>query len=260
LDRLKIIFQVGNQTFTLPAAVATLRRTVASDGFAGLWRGHSATLLRILPYAGLHYAAHEALVDALAARRPAGSRAGAVERFAAGAGAGAAATLATYPLDLLRARLAVASLSGGPRLRLAPAVLQLASTGGAWRGLGPTLVGIVPYSGATWLVYTSLRESELSSRCGSLGTLVSGALAGALGQSATYPLDVARRRMQVGGAQGEGSAAQVLARAVRAEGAGVLVRGLSLNWVKGPLATAVSFCVFDALTAAGGRAVGGAGG
>ena len=79
-------------------------------------------------------------------------------------------------------------------------------------------------------------------------TLAAGALAGLAGQSVTYPLDVARRRMQVGGAAGQGGAAAVLRRAVAAEGAGALFKGLSLNWLKGPLATAVSFTAFEALS------------
>jgi solute carrier family 25 protein 42 len=145
----------------------------------------------------------------------------------------------------------------------------------AFRGLGPTLAGIVPYSGVTWLAYTTLRErAELAAAAAAasgdasaqaaswlspqLRTLAAGAVAGLVGQSATYPLDVARRRMQVGGAQGEGGALAVLARAVRAEGVAVLFKGLSLNWFKGPVATAVSFAAFDALSRRMRDATGGA--
>jgi len=252
LDRLKILFQVGRARFTLPAGWAALRGAVAREGAASLWRGHSATLLRVVPYAGLHYAAHEAAAGALAARRVAGgggAQAGSAERFAAGAAAGAAATLATYPLDVARARLAVAGAGGGPAPQLRWALAGLARGGGAFRGLGPTLLGIVPYSGVTWLGYSTLRERGGEWGCGDgpLARLGAGALAGLLGQSATYPLDVARRRMQVGGAAGAGGAAAVLRRAVAEEGVGVLLRGLTLNWLKGPAATAVSFCVFEEL-------------
>jgi solute carrier family 25 protein 42 len=290
LDRLKLIFQVSSQRFTLAAGARALAHTVAAEGAPALWRGHSATLLRIVPYAGLHYAAHEALEEALLARR-AGARGGddgrrrdagqqqrrggapsslsATDRFAAGAGAGAAATLVTYPLDVLRAQLVVAppGVAGGAvtgaRLRAGVAALRQGGVAAAFRGLGPTLAGIVPYSGVTWLAYTTLRErAELAAAAAAsadapqpaswlspqLRTLAAGAVAGLVGQSATYPLDVARRRMQVGGAQGEGGALAVLARAVRAEGAAVLFKGLSLNWFKGPVATAVSFAAFEALS------------
>ncbi len=275
LDRLKIIFQVSEQRFTLRAGAAALRHTLALHGARALWRGHSATLLRIVPYAGLHYASHEALEESLlkahrsahddadaassyAAAAGATRALGPVERFAAGAGAGALATVATYPLDVLRARLALAgadaAAAGAPAAAapgLAAGVRALAAAGprAAFRGLGPTLAGIVPYSGVTWLAYGTLRErADAGAGTSQLTTLAAGALAGLVGQSATYPLDIARRRMQVGGAAGAGGAAAVLARAVRAEGAAVLFKGLSLNWLKGPMATAVSFAAFDALS------------
>jgi len=270
LDRLKIQFQVSQERFTLTAAAQLLRSSVATDGFIGLWRGHSATLARIIPYAGLHYAAHEALADGIAATHTVGDVTTppsqtrlAVERFAAGAGAGATATMATYPLDVLRARLAVRSataigssseVAGSMRsaFRQELAAMMRGGPRTAFRGLGPTLAGIVPYSGVTWLGYTTLADVAAESP---VHRLAAGALAGLLGQSVTYPLDVARRRMQVatpsvgaGMAPGPSASAwSVLVYAVRTEGPGVLFKGLTLNWVKGPMATAVSFFCFDAL-------------
>lgn len=242
LDRLKIIFQVSSEPYTLRAGARTLRHLVATQGLGSLWRGHSATLARVAPYAGLHYAAHEALEEALG-RRSTGAR------FAAGAGAGAAATLATYPLDLLRARLAVAPHSPGgaaPRLRDGVRALALAGPRAAFRGIGPTLAGVVPYSGVTWLAYTTLAD-RAEGRAQRLGA---GAAAGLLGQAVTYPLDVARRRMQVAATSGGGrSAVGVLRDAVAAEGAATLYKGLSINVLKTPVATAVSFACFEALKA-----------
>ena len=100
--------------------------------------------------------------------------------------------------------------------------------------------------------YTTLADVAAESP---VHRLAAGALAGLLGQSVTYPLDVARRRMQVatpsvgaGMAPGPSASAwSVLVYAVRTEGPGVLFKGLTLNWVKGPMATAVSFFCFDAL-------------
>lgn len=85
--------------------------------------------------------------------------------------------------------------------------------------------------------------------------LGAGALAGAIGQSCTYPLDVIRRRMQTMGFKGDGIGVRsapggLLATGrfiVAEEGVRGLFKGLSLNWIKGPLAVGISFTVFDFL-------------
>lgn len=78
--------------------------------------------------------------------------------------------------------------------------------------------------------------------------LAFGACAGLIGQSASYPLDVVRRRMQTAGVTGSSySTIGGTMRAIVAQ-EGVmrgLYKGLSMNWVKGPVAVGVSFTTFD---------------
>ena len=74
-----------------------------------------------------------------------------------------------------------------------------------------------------------------------------GAIAGLLGQSASYPLDIVRRRMQT--QPGLMTIAGVLRKVFIEEGIiHGLYKGLSLNWVKGPIAVGVSFTTFDLVT------------
>lgn len=64
LDRVKILFQTSNPQFLkytgswtgFLLAAQDIRRT---DGVIGLFRGHSATLLRIFPYAAVKFVAYE---------------------------------------------------------------------------------------------------------------------------------------------------------------------------------------------------------
>jgi solute carrier family 25 protein 42 len=81
--------------------------------------------------------------------------------------------------------------------------------------------------------------------------LVCGGIAGLVAQSATYPLDIVRRRLQVhGSATGvaRGSTWAMLKHIFQSEGlAAGLYKGLSMNWIKGPIAVAVSFTVNDML-------------
>lgn len=73
-----------------------------------------------------------------------------------------------------------------------------------------------------------------------------GMVAGLVGQSVTYPLDVIRRRMQV---KHEGAMWEVMKGSFQAGGTRALFKGLSLNWFKGPLATTVSLNTFEYIKA-----------
>lgn len=73
-----------------------------------------------------------------------------MDRFVAGAGAGGAATLLTYPLDVVRARMAV-SASTSVSVGLSPGALwaetrAVLSSGPAlaFRGIAPTLLARPP--------------------------------------------------------------------------------------------------------------------
>lgn len=78
--------------------------------------------------------------------------------------------------------------------------------------------------------------------------LAFGACAGLIGQSASYPLDVVRRRMQTAGVRGLsystilGTMREIVTQEGVTRG---LYKGLSMNWLKGPIAVGVSFTTFD---------------
>ncbi|XP_061343993.1 mitochondrial carrier protein CoAc1-like [Gastrolobium bilobum] len=69
---------------------------------------------------------------------------------------------------------------------------------GLYRGVGPTLTGILPYAGLKFYMYEKLKMHVPEEHQKSiLMRLSCGALAGLFGQTLTYPLDVVKRHMQV---------------------------------------------------------------
>lgn len=75
------------------------------EGFTRLWKGNTATILRVIPYSATQFASfrgysHLVMVDEYTPLTP-------LQRFLSGAAAGATATVLTYPFDFLRTRMAI---------------------------------------------------------------------------------------------------------------------------------------------------------
>jgi hypothetical protein len=81
--------------------------------------------------------------------------------------------------------------------------------------------------------------------------LMCGAFAGAAAQTASYPLDVVRRRMQLYGLSSAvpkySSTLDGLITIIRTEGIKKLYIGLTINYLKVPPSHAVSFVVYEAV-------------
>lgn len=273
LDRVKILFQGRNRSFdrhrgSLRGTLHAVHRIATTDGVRGLWRGHSAMLLRIAPYSGLNYMCFAqykrwlgAVVGPSRQQRPGRDGLTHAERFAAGAAAGATSVSATYPLDLARARMAYQV-----KTRRYGSLLDVLRTERLYRGYLATLAGILPYAGTSFFVYDTLKGAVLRGASPALtrrsadGTesvlrnpvqLAVGSLAGAAAQTVSYPIDTVRRQVQLQGlasrsADGLSSLA-VLRGILRAEGVRGLFIGLSINYLKVAPATSVSFFVYERL-------------
>merc|ERR1711872_925374 len=128
-----------------------------------------------------------------------------------------------------------------------------------YRGLTPTLLGVIPYAGTSFFTYETLKGWAVQRKGGDsshpmlpspLERLAAGAVAGLLGQTASYPLDIVRRRMQTGAQLGRGNKYNTvwgtLTIVYRNEGVyRGLYKGLSMNLIKGPLAVSIAYTVND---------------
>jgi hypothetical protein len=70
-----------------------------------------------------------------------------------------------------------------------------------YRGLCPSLIGVMPYAAMNYFAYDSMRKmyktATKKQEIGHLQTMLMGSIAGVLSSTVTFPLEVARRRMQV---------------------------------------------------------------
>eukprot|EP00903_Cladosiphon_okamuranus_P019155 g17618.t1 len=286
VDRVKILFQVTNEKFSFKKAEKLFQDILALEGPAGLWKGNSATMIRVFPYAGTQFMMFDSLkrwaLQRKTRRDPnAEQRLSNMESLMSGSFAGATSALVTYPLDLARARLAVGhvrKLGGRRRTMGVPELLKVVvrqdGFKALYRGVTPSLLGIIPYAGIAFSINEQAKHKVIvltGKEPGTFHKLGIGALAGLIAQSCTYPLEVTRRRMQTHGLIDTQSGVnkvfevpkagvvnepkpvhrlnilQTFMGVFKEQGAGGLFKGLSMNWVKGPVGISISFTTFDFL-------------
>ncbi|NWI18621.1 S2542 protein, partial [Crypturellus soui] len=258
LDRTKIMFQ-GKSCCRLEQpgfaeAYRLIYRTYLNEGFWSLWRGNSATMVRVVPYAAIQFCAHEEYKQLLGSYYGfQGKALTPFPRFIAGSLAGTTAAMLTYPLDMVRARMAVTPKE--MYSNIVHVFIRISREEGLktlYRGFTPTILGVIPYAGLSFFTYETLKKLHADhsgkSQPSPPERLLFGACAGLIGQSASYPLDVVRRRMQTAGVMGHtySSILLTMQEIIREEGLiRGLYKGLSMNWVKGPIAVGISFTTFD---------------
>ena len=255
------------------------------DGLRGLFRGHSATLLRIFPYAAIKFLAYEQVRAVLI---PSPSHETPLRRLLSGSLAGVTSVFFTYPLEVIRVRLAFETkahsrvslatickqiyhehpLASSPSVSTSQPTSIVAHRSGLvnfYRGFTPTLAGMLPYAGMSFLTHDTvsdwLRLPALApytttsnpnpSKAPPLvawAQLTAGGIAGLVSQTASYPIEVIRRRMQVGGAVGDGHRlrwAETITRIWTERGWRGFWIGLSIGYVKVIPMVAVSFYVYE---------------
>lgn len=201
LDRVKILFQTNNPHYkqyvgSFRGMFRAISTIYAGDGLRGLYQGHSATLLRIFPYAAIKFVCYEQIRTVLI---PEDQYETAGRRLLAGALAGVTSVYFTYPLDLIRVRLAfetshysihhgpgkiyhtlrmiynekpdIAYTTGGVKSQSDALVTRMLynssiphyfpwvmSLSNFYRGFIPTILGMIPYAGVSFYSHDILHD------------------------------------------------------------------------------------------------------
>ncbi|PON96005.1 Mitochondrial carrier protein [Trema orientale] len=271
LERIKILLQTRTEGFHSLGVHQSLKKLLKHEGFMGFYKGNGASVIRIVPYAALHYMTYEQYRSWILNNYPTlGS--GAHIDLLAGAASGGTAVLCTYPLDLARTRLAYQVVDTRRSFEYATkgfqsqtaykgikdvlfSVYKEGGVRGLYRGVGPTLIGILPYAGLKFYIYEELKRHVPEEYDNSIAMRLScGALAGLFGQTFTYPLDVVRRQMQVGkqlhsvqGNAGYKNTLEGFSTIIRNQGWRQLFAGLSINYIKIVPSVAIGFTAYDTM-------------
>lgn len=253
LDKLKILAQTSSapgSSSSTRVCLAALREGVRTHGLRTLFAGNLACCLRVFPFGGLICILYGRILAFL----PADSQLDAYEplwRMAAGAGAGAIATVLTYPLDLVRARLAVhdtANCGSGPGvLGTMRTIVMKEGPSALFRGIRPSLVAVAPFVAIQQASYDTIKQAAFAMGMQPSVALFlgCGSLAGATAQTVVHPIDVIRRRIQIG--QSTSAHWSSMLTSLYRQGFSHLFAGLLPAVVKIAPAVALSLLVRDGL-------------
>ncbi|CAL8078301.1 unnamed protein product [Calicophoron daubneyi] len=237
LDVLKIRFQLQAEpicacdTSKYHGFIQAIRCISKEEGTVAFWKGHIPAQLQAIAFSAVQFLSFEVFVawlPALGARndpRLAFSSSSPFQTFACGCLAGGVAACTTQPLDVLRTRFIA---QGEPKFyrSLSHATLYIASHegwSGYFRGLVPSILLVAPQTGLQFAVYHTFNQlvskvrEKFTSRSAQTGSstsqavqdprknmevgpiqsLISGGLAGMSSKSIIYPLDMAKKRMQI---------------------------------------------------------------
>lgn len=311
LDRVKILFQTSNPEFKKYAGswlgfYRAIKEIKRSQGLLGLFQGHSATILRIFPYAAIKFVAYEEIRAIII---PSNDKETSVRRLLAGSLSGVTSVFFTYPLDLIRVRLAFETKNnfhlnpafqphkhhydyrGGRLIQTSLMIFREANESSSLRGITnfyrgflPTILGMIPYAGVSFWAHDMFHDIFRSAYLApyalmdflepderypedkdnidnnsrahrkpltTWAQLTAGGLAGMCSQTASYPLEVVRRRIQVSGVTGERAGIIHTAKTIFAtSGFRGFFIGLSIGYIKVTPMFACSFFVYERLKVA----------
>ncbi|KAK8540666.1 hypothetical protein V6N13_026983 [Hibiscus sabdariffa] len=224
-----------------------------TEGWKGLFRGNLVNVIRVAPSKAIELFAFDTVNKLLSPKPGEESKIPIPASLVAGACAGVSSTLVTYPLELVKTRITVEKDMYDGILDAFLKILQKEGPAELYRGLAPSLIGVIPYAATNYFAYDTLRKVyrkiSKEEKIGNIETLLIGSLAGAISSSATFPLEVARKHMQVGALHGRQvykNVVHALASILEQEGIGGLYKGLGPSCMKLVPAAGISFMCYEA--------------
>ncbi|CAN1304002.1 Mitochondrial substrate carrier family protein B [Linum perenne] len=276
MGRLTILFQIQGMhsdvtALSKPCVWREACRIFNEEGFKAFWRGNLVTIVHRVPYSAVNFYAYEKYKTFLQSvfgleRQGGNSTADLAVRFLGGGLAGISAASATYPLDLVRTRLAAQRDTIYYRgiWDSFRTICKEEGYLGLYKGVGPTLLGVGPNLAIGFCVYESLKSFWESRRLApgnnnvrpndstTMVSLSCGSLSGVAASTATFPIDLVRRRMQLEGAGGKarvytGGLLGTFRHIIKNEGLLGLYRGILPEYYKVVPGVAIVFMTYETL-------------
>ncbi|VDM16276.1 unnamed protein product [Hydatigera taeniaeformis] len=284
LDVVKVRFQLQVEPISTMQESAkyrsifqAIRCIIKEEGLGAFWKGHLSSQILAVCYSGVQFTSFELYTRWCAHLLPKSGEDGEVcqtfasaVNFTCGCLAGVTSATCTQPLDVLKTRFIA---QGEPRVynNLREAITTIARKegfNGFFRGLSPSLLLTAPQTGLNFAVYKltihliSLWQTRVlghpppdPTNAGLVQSVFAGAFAGMVSKCTVYPMDVAKKRLQVQGFEEArnhfGSPLIVkglrdcIVKTWRNEGLEGLFKGLQPSILKACLSMGCRFAVYE---------------
>ncbi|XP_010729021.2 mitochondrial thiamine pyrophosphate carrier [Larimichthys crocea] len=267
-DVLKIRFQLQIETVSSRRPVGKYsglfqasRCIYSEEGLSAFWKGHTPAQLLSICFGAVQFASFEFLTEVVHKTTAYDSQTAGVH-FVCGGLAACSATVVCQPLDTLRTRFAA---QGEPKVysNLRRAVSTMCRSEGVltfYRGLSPTLMAVFPYAGLQFFSYNVFKKllappPKAGNSGGNLRSLICGSGAGVISKTITYPFDLFKKRLQVGGFEAARlhfgqvrsyrGLLDCMTQIAKEEGVRGFFKGLSPSLVKAALSTGFTFFWYE---------------
>lgn len=251
----------------------TCSKIVKEEGYRALYKGHVSAQLLSISYGIASFASFEYFTKEVFVRKPHMKDLSPVT-FICGGAANGLATVISYPFDTIRTRFIG---QGKPPVytglfNCIGTILKVEGFRSLYRGFFATLIQIIPHGGAQFAIYNKIsvifkekgifvmsslytvkdRKKYLSP----FGSFLAGAIAGAGAKVAIYPLDLAKKRLQIQGNYNEvregfgkkfvcSGLVDCIKLTYRNEGFFALYKGLKPTLLKAMIATSLHFAIYE---------------
>ncbi|KAL9376252.1 hypothetical protein Peur_030372 [Populus x canadensis] len=250
LETIRTHLMVGSSGHSTTEVFKNIMQT---DGWKGLFRGNLVNVIRVAPSKAIELLAYDTVNKKLSPAPGEQPKLPIPASLIAGACAGVSSTLCMYPLELVKTRLTIQRDVYNGIVHAFLKILREEGPGELYRGLAPSLIGVIPYAATNYFAYDTLRKAYRKyfkqEKIGNIETLLIGSAAGAVSSSATFPLEVARKHMQVGALSGRQvykNVIHALACILEQEGIQGLYKGLGPSCMKLVPAAGISFMCYEA--------------
>ncbi|XP_074275138.1 calcium-dependent mitochondrial ATP-magnesium/phosphate carrier protein 2-like isoform X2 [Silene latifolia] len=249
LDRLKVVLQVQ----TKDARIMPEIKKIWKEGkIFAFFRGNGLNVIKVAPESAIRFYTYELLKGVISdAKGEDKADIGAAGRLVSGGLAGAVAQTVIYPMDLVKTRLQTHECIDGKVPRLGALTRDIWIKEGVrafYKGLFPSLLGIIPYAGIDLAAYETLKDmakNYMDSEPGALVQLGCGTVSGTVGATCVYPLQVVRTRMQAN--QSKATMSEVFLKTFQQERLRGFYKGLFPNLLKVIPSASITYMAYEAM-------------